>query len=299
MDSIDHKDNNDSIVWKKGYKGFKNDLTSRENNFQFEINKIYSHHDEPIELCNHGFHFCRNFHNVMDYYNITYNNNYRYCEIEYDSREGKTIHGEGYEYGKSVTSSFRIVRELTEKEIRELLKGRYEVWRDEVTKELHRDNDLPALIEYYKNGRVYREKWYSNGKLHRENDLPAYITYYNTDVNRIVDNNGVIESVCIEEWYVNGELHRENDLPAYIEYSDNNGVIGSKSLEIWYINGFLHRDNDLPTVIFYYENGTKKNEYWYINGKQHRENALPAYIEYRKNGSIEREEWWINGLQSK
>lgn len=34
--------------------------------------------------------------------------------------------------------------------------------------ELHRDNDLPAAIDY--NGSCF---WYQNGKLHRDNDLPA------------------------------------------------------------------------------------------------------------------------------
>ena len=36
--------------------------------------------------------------------------------------------------------------------------------------ELHRDNDLPAVI--LSNGTQF---WYQNGKLHRDNDLPAII----------------------------------------------------------------------------------------------------------------------------
>ena len=281
--------NENEIIWKKGYKGFKNNLTANQNNFQFEIGQTYHYYPniKPIELCKHGFHFCRKFHDVMEHYEFKFNNRYRYCEIEYDSRNGHVIHGEGYEYGKSVTSTIKIVRELTEEEIRELLKGKvdYELWRDEVTKEFHRDNDLPAKIYYYKNGRVEEEIWYSNGKLHRENDLPALIKYY--------ENRNVKQ----EEWVINGLLHRENDLPALIRYHHNNGVIGIKMTEQWYNNDKLHRKNDLPALIKYYENRNVKQEEWVINGlrSRHRNNDLPAFIHYYKNGSVKQEEWWING----
>ena len=36
--------------------------------------------------------------------------------------------------------------------------------------QLHRDNDLPAVI--YADGSQF---WYKNGELHRDNDLPAFI----------------------------------------------------------------------------------------------------------------------------
>ena len=41
-------------------------------------------------------------------------------------------------------------------------------WR--LNGQLHRDNDLPAII--YENG---ERVWYQNGLLHRDNDLPACI----------------------------------------------------------------------------------------------------------------------------
>jgi hypothetical protein len=194
----------------------------------------------------------------MHYYHVHCNGRYRYCEIEYDSREGKVIHGED---GKSVTSSIRIIRELREEEIRELLKGQvnYEVWRNEVTKKFHRENDLPAFIWYHKivaNGIVkdeskMSEKWYVNGKRHRDNNLPAEIWYY---------KNG---NVCRKEWFKNGLLHRENDLPAYISYFEN----GSIEKKEWFINGKLHRENDLPAKFWYYKNGSVYKEQWWINGK--------------------------------
>jgi len=52
--------------------------------------------------------------------------------------------------------------------------------------ELHRENDLPAVI--LEDG---SKGWYKNGKLHRDNDLPA-----------------VIYKDGIKLWYINGEFIR-------------------------------------------------------------------------------------------
>ena len=71
---------------------------------------------------------------------------------------------------------------------------------------IHRDNDLPALICISGN-----RFWYQNDKLHRDNDLPA-----------IINNNGD------QYWYQNDKLHRDNDLPAIISVNGN---------QYWYQNG--------------------------------------------------------------
>jgi len=39
----------------------------------------------------------------------------------------------------------------------------------------HRENDLPAVIEYSDNGEVCRKVYYKNGKEFRDNDSPVYI----------------------------------------------------------------------------------------------------------------------------
>ena len=93
---------------------------------------------------------------------------------------------------------------------------------------LHRDNDLPAIIDHIGN-----KEWYYNGVLHRDNDLPAVITY-----------NGY------KAWYVNGKNHRIRK-PAVIK---ENG-----DLE-WYNNG------NRVSVLCSIENGKKiylikNNEY--------------------------------------
>ena len=43
----------------KGFKGFNDKLqcAPRGKAFQYEVGKTYSH-QEPISLCNQGFHFC-------------------------------------------------------------------------------------------------------------------------------------------------------------------------------------------------------------------------------------------------
>lgn len=114
---------------------------------------------------------------------------------------------------------------------------------------LHRDHDLPALIDIFGN-----QYWYQNGMLHRDNDQPA-----------IIDINGE------QRWYQNGKLHRDNDSAAII----NN--YGCKS---WYQNGNCSRDNDLPSYI-----DTCCNYQWYLNSYKssincifYRNNDLPDII---------------------
>ena len=74
---------------------------------------------------------------------------------------------------------------------------------------LHRDNDLPAVID--EDG---TQRWYYYGKLHRENDLPAVI---------LVDGK--------QEWYQNGELYRKNNLPC---------IVYPSGKKIWSRNGCFY-----------------------------------------------------------
>ena len=81
---------------------------------------------------------------------------------------------------------------------------------------IHRDNDLPAIINYI-NGKIGSEKWLQHGKLYRENG-PAEIGY---------DSNGTVIS---QTWYKDNGLHRE-DGPAVIE------KLYKKTINKYYING--------------------------------------------------------------
>ena len=60
----------------KGYKGFDKNLQCR--NKQYEIGKKY--HEDNAVLCESGFHFCTNPHDIFSYYSAGKNN--RFCEIE-------------------------------------------------------------------------------------------------------------------------------------------------------------------------------------------------------------------------
>lgn len=88
--------------------------------------------------------------------------------------------------------------------------------------ELHRDNDLPAVIDYYTSTKA----WYKDGKLHRDNDLPAVISEYDLDITT--------------KWYKNGQLHRDNDLPAVIIIEDSEYRLTTK--KEWWVNGKNQND---------------------------------------------------------
>jgi hypothetical protein len=85
--------------------------------------------------------------------------------------------------------------------------------------ELHRDNDLPAVVEA-----GCSQQWYQFGKSHRDDDKPAIIYANGTQV-----------------WYCRGIRHRGNGKPAIVRDD------GSRT---WYVNGKLHRDNGQPAVIW-------------------------------------------------
>lgn len=126
-------------------------------------------------------------------------------------------HGEEYrQYGKPFRISFgdKYYNEGQDKTRVEYKDGSVAWYIDD---SLHREDDLPALIE--SNG---NKTWALCGDYHRANDLPARI-YANGD----------------QEWYMCGKRHRDNDKPA---------VIKEDTME-WWICGRLHRDNDKPAIV--------------------------------------------------
>lgn len=90
----------------KGYKGFNSDLTCR--GFQYEIGKEYEF-DGEIEVCNNGFHFCKNIIDVKEYYNIT-EDDIKLCEIEATGEIKE-------EEDKCVTNKIKIIREISKEEM--------------------------------------------------------------------------------------------------------------------------------------------------------------------------------------
>ena len=68
----------------KCYKGFDKDLKCRD--FQYEIGKEYK--EERAEICDSGFHACENPLDVFGYYAPA---DSRYCEVELDANDQKSV----------------------------------------------------------------------------------------------------------------------------------------------------------------------------------------------------------------
>ena len=89
----------------KGYKG--TDESMRCRGMQYEVGKSY-HADGTIELCHNGLHFCRNLHDVFDFYDP--DNGSRYFEV---------VASGAIQIGadKCAASDLTIVRELSKAEV--------------------------------------------------------------------------------------------------------------------------------------------------------------------------------------
>lgn len=148
------------------------------------------------------------------------------------------------------------------------------VW--EKDHELHRDNDLPALINY-DNSIVRQVCYYENGYLNRDNGFPTTLVY---------SEKGFLLSVSWEKEHI---LHRENDLPARVKYYENNLVREVN----WFYEGKAKRYNDLPTDVYYKSNGLLYREVWCDGDDFHRITG-PSVIHYDKNNNVESEWYYLD-----
>jgi len=89
-----------------------------------------------------------------------------------------------------------------------------EVWiKDDKDKYLYyRPGGAPALIGYFKDGRLKHEAWFVDGYLHSTGGAPAIIEYF---------ENGQIQE---EAWYKNGRLHRPDGAPVVITYFESGEI---------------------------------------------------------------------------
>lgn len=105
---------------KIGYKGLDKNLcpnsgNQRSKEIPYDLTQVYTiDSDKQLKLCTDtGFHYCNQLSDVFAYYSL--NKNHRYFEIE--------ILGEHLDGGdKSITRSFRFIREVTKEEITNSLK---------------------------------------------------------------------------------------------------------------------------------------------------------------------------------
>jgi len=152
--------------------------------------------------------------------------------------------------------------------------------------DIHRDNNLPAII-VYNDSKVNQEEWYQNNKRFRYNDLPL--------IEKYSHHGG---HLSVQFW----DSDRINNLPSLIRYYKNGDIDCKK----WYTKiiepttfayvchySKLHNINDLPAVIKYSRCGYVKRREWYNKGILHRE-VSPAIIDTDAVGNIILEEWWFN-----
>lgn len=123
------------------------------------------------------------------------------------------------------------------------------------------DIQTPAYIVLDTSGAALQKIWYSHGMQHRENDLPAVINYYPIDFNRTpIDLKRPI--VRTRAWMLNDcYCRRPDDEPNFITYHKN-GQINTKC---WYNTlGQVHRE-DGPSLIIYNHHGKLFSENYSIN----------------------------------
>ena len=109
----------------------------------------------------------------------------------------------------------------------------------------HRDNNLPAYIEYDSDGEMCTEKWMIDGITKRTNVGCIYRVYY----NRMISHETYQISIQQDEKYS-------------VNYSNN----GNKIIEWWRKDTKMHRDNDLPACRKYFPDGRIKEDVWYCDG---------------------------------
>lgn len=100
---------------KIAYKGFDENLKCK--NFQFEIGGSYFNNidrDEPRTCTSDGWHYCNELVKVFSYY--ANNGKNRFCEIEITGKYKDD------KDGKSITNSFKIIRELSKEEVADVIK---------------------------------------------------------------------------------------------------------------------------------------------------------------------------------
>lgn len=91
--------------------------------------------------------------------------------------------------------------------------------------------DLPAVVEYTKNGTLKKEEWYKNGVRHRDNFLPADIAYFISGKKRY------------EKYYMDGKMSNYKGA-AHIIFTQT----GEIKSETNYVDGEKIQDDFLYTV---------------------------------------------------
>lgn len=73
----------------------------------------------------------------------------------------------------------------------------------------HRFHGLPALVEFFENGKLHCVIFAVDGMLHRDGNLPAYVMFYEDG------------SLCEIGYFVNGEFCRDQDDPVFVSFYED------------------------------------------------------------------------------
>jgi hypothetical protein len=152
--------------------------------------------------------------------------------------------------------------------------------------QLHRDNDLPALIQYNPSGTIKLQNWFRRGEPWRPDPaLPhgvnaeSTMIWYDADkkLHRDDDNPAVVYSNGTMTWFQHGVPGRSDPTKPH--------MIDAKLTKKWLdADRLLHSHGDRPAVIF--EDGTKR---WYLHGVPGREDPSKPFLEH-SNGDV----WWVD-----
>jgi len=156
---------------------------------------------------------------------------------------------------------------------------------------------IPAITEYYNNGTVKSEHYYSNGKSrdivicsYPFESIPADRFYDQKQrVEKEVYYNDLTSTMRKEINYAYDDLLNQRYLTInlYSGEDTKNNIL--ESTEIRY-NDMLHSVADQPALVTYYPNGLVASEKWYSKGDLFRKNG-PVHITYDEQGCVTNEEY--------
>jgi YD repeat-containing protein len=222
--------------------GYKATTNLKCINLQYEIGKTYS--IDNIKICSHGFHYCDNMNDVLDYY--------KYNDKDFVLLELEILSDNIIKQGnKSVTDKIKVNRIIP---------------KEEYTFELpvlEYDSNNNLIHCKHSNGYEYRQEYDSNNNLIHYENSKGFESWYDYD-----SNNNLIHyknSKGFESWYDydsnNNLIHYKNSkgFESWKEYDSNNNLIYYKNLygyEYWH-----EYDSNNNLIHSKVSNG---NEYWHV-----------------------------------
>ena len=156
---------------------------------------------------------------------------------------------------------------------------------------------IPAITEYYDNGSVKSEHYYSNGKprdivvcRYPFEFIPADRFYDQKQrIEKEIYYDDEISTALKEVNYIYDDLLNQQHqvINWYSTENTKNNILESTDT---YYNDMLHSVADRPALITYYPNGLVASEKWYKEGSLFRENG-PVRITYDEQGCVKNEEY--------